>query len=125
VVKKKMEDEHKDLKRQGSRSLKRQKSRVIDALEKDQIDAHHLGKEDLDEELEDAVHDLPNEENWIEEKEGKVAPTAKAGSSEIDQSAKDERFAREHSVIVTRKSVLRDVLEQETDRPSDETPSEE
>jgi hypothetical protein len=115
------EDEHEKIKRQGSRSLREKKSRTIDIIEQDQINAHPLGKDDLDEELEDAVHDVASDETFTEEHVGKIAPTAKAGSSEIDQSARNENFSREIEVITDRKSVLRDTLKQKTDKPSDDS----
>jgi hypothetical protein len=121
VVKKKMEDEHKDLKRCGARSLKEKKSRTIDAIEKDQINEHPLGKDDLDEDLLEASEDIPRDE-FTEEHEGKIAPTAKAGSSEIDREAVNENFAREHVVITDRKTVLKDILKDskisKTDNPA-------
>jgi len=110
------------IKKSYARNLKQQRDKVIDVLDKTDVDKYHLGKSDLDETLEDAIEDTAHEENWTEEKSGKIAPTFKNGSSEIDRDAVDERKSITHDdLIITRTSTLKGTLKQKTDSPSDDS----
>lgn len=74
--------------------LKAQKKKTLDLIEKDQIE-NGLGKDELDEELEESVDETTD---FSEEKEDSIAPLSKAGTSELDRSAIDERFSKEHEI---------------------------
>jgi hypothetical protein len=45
--------------------------------------------------LTDAVKDVASDEEWTEEKEGKISPVENAGKSDYDSSP-DPRFSKEH-----------------------------
>jgi hypothetical protein len=108
---------------ESAEAHRKQKNKTIDLIEKSGVQ-NDLGKDELDEELDDSVHDVASDESFAEEKEEKVMPLFKAGSAETTREAVDERFAKEHEEIVTRDSILRKTLKMQTDKPSDETPTE-
>ena len=88
--------------------LEKQRSKTLKLIEKDQIE-NSLGKEALDEELEDSVEDVASDESFTEEKEEKIAPLSKAGTSETTREAIDERFSREHEFLAEEKDPRKNV----------------
>ena len=106
--------------------LKKQKNKTIGMVEDSQTSS---GNKDVDE-LTQTVEDVPSDENWVEEKEGKIAPVENAGSTEIpvtDDMRK--RFAKTHdfdpATMVTGQKSSGKHNFGKTDKPADTTPADE
>ena len=90
-------DNYNEKQKKSAKEEKRKTEDVtLNLLDTEGVNAHPLGKSDLDSELEDASKDVASDENWTEETEDKISPQFKAGSPEIDRSSIDERFSKEH-----------------------------
>jgi hypothetical protein len=99
---------------------KSEMEKIISQIDKEQLEDGSKTVGDI----EDASQDLYPDE-FTEEREGSIAPQEKSGSEEIEHSEDmRKRFAKKHSETTTKDSVLREELEQKTDKPSDENESE-
>lgn len=73
-------------------NFKKQKDKTIDLINQEGIKNTSV---EAVVGLDEAVKDVASDEEWVEEKEGKILPTEKAGSTEYDTNS-DPRFSKEH-----------------------------
>ena len=97
--------------------LKEYRKKIIDAIEKSQLEDEKLAEDSVQEPSQDLYPD-----EFTEEHEGTSAPLEKAGSEEIDKSTRSKRFAKEHEL--SKETEDADVEEEtdfgETDPTADE-----